>query len=267
LTVSELFFFQRARELFHYREAIRQMVARDLKVRYSHSVLGIVWGLFSPLLMTLVYSLVFTLFVPSGIAKFPVFILAGLLPWNYFSSAVISTTGAITTNGHLINRVFFPREILPVVNVLSNGVNFVLALVMLFAFILFFRVPVGLSLVWLPILITIQLALILGLGLFLAAVNVFFRDTQQIVDILMLAWFFVTPIIYPIDVIHDPALQLAVQALNPMAGLVVAYRQILYAGAFPNPLLVTLTALEALIALAIGVSVFRRLSPTFAEET
>lgn len=254
------------REIFQYREAVRNMVARDLKVRYSHSVLGVVWGLFSPLLMAMVYTVVFNYLVKSSISAYPVFILAGLLPWQFFSGAVTSTTGAITTNSTLINRVYFPREVLPLANMLSNASNFLLALVMLFLFIAVFGVHIGISLLWLPVIFLIELVLISGLGLFLSAVNVFFRDTQQIVDILVLAWFFLTPIIYPLDVIKDASLQLALQILNPMAGLVVAFRHILYYGDSPDVGVLAVTALESIALLMIGALIFRRLSPSFAEE-
>ena len=254
------------REIFQYREAVRNMVARDLKVRYSHSVLGVFWGLFSPLLMALVYYVVFNYLVKSGLPAYPVFILAGLLPWQFFSGTVSTSTGAITTNSTLINRVYFPREVLPLANLLSNATNFLITLVMLFLFIAAFRVQVGTSLLWLPLIILVEMVLVFGLALFLSAINVFFRDTQQIVDIVVLAWFFVTPIIYPLEVIKDPTLQLALQLLNPMAGLVVAFRHVLYYGNSPDPVLLAVTALEAVLLLLVGALVFRRLSPAFAEE-
>jgi len=254
------------RDIYHYREAVRNLVARDLKVRYSNSVLGIVWSLFSPLLMTLVYYVVFTYLVPSGIQKLPVFIMVGLMPWTYFTSSLIGATLAISANGHLINRVYFPREVLPLANLLSNGVNFLISLVLLFIFIAVFRIPLGISLVWLPVIMLIQTALSFGLGLLLAAVNVYFRDTQQLVDVAILAWFFVTPIIYSIDLIHNDTLKLLLQIVNPMAGLVIAYRHVLYSGDWPQLGLLDITALEAISILLIGAFVFRRLSPAFAEE-
>ena len=121
-------------------------------------------------------------------------------------------------------------------------------------------------LIWLPFIVLIQTVLSFGLGLLLSALNVYFRDTQQLVDVAMLAWFFVTPIIYSIDLVHNSTLRLAIQIVNPMAGLVVAYRHVLYSGDWPQPELLAITALEALVILAIGAVVFRRLSPTFAEE-
>lgn len=254
------------RDILRYRAAVRNLVARDLKVRYSHSALGVVWSFFNPLLMTLVYSLVFTLLVPSGVPRFPVFVLAGLLPWNFFSASLIGATVAITSNGHLINRVYFPREILPVAVVAAGGINFLISLALLLGFVLFFQVPLGLSLLALPLLLAVQFGLVLGLALLLSALNVYYRDTQQIMDVVVLAWFFLTPILYPLTVIADPALQLLLQVLNPMAALVVAYRQVLYAGGSPSWLVLALTALESLLVLLLGLLVFRRLSPGFAEE-
>jgi lipopolysaccharide transport system permease protein len=254
------------REVYQYRAAVQNLVARDLKVRYSSSVLGIIWSLFSPLMMTLVYSVVFTYLVPSGIDKFPVFILAGLLPWTFFSSSIAGCTNIIAGNGHLINRVYFPREVLPVANLMANTVNFLIALLLLFGFIAVFQVRLSGSLIWLPVIILIQLAFSLGLGLFLAAVNVYLRDTQQIVDVSLLAWFFLTPIIYDIDKLTSPTLRLAVMILNPLAGLIVAYRHVLYTGDMPDLALLAVTAAESIIVLVIGALVFKRLSPAFAEE-
>ena len=252
-------------EVYRYRQAVRNLVTRDLKVRYSNSVLGIVWTLAGPLLMTLVYSLVFTFFRPGGVTHYPVFILAGLLPWTFFTSSVAGATASISGNGHLINRVYFPREVLPVANLLSNAVNFGVALLLLFGFILFYRIPLGLNLLWLPVIVGVQVALMLGLGLLLAAINVYLRDTQQLVDVGLLALFFLTPIIYTLDS-FGPGLQTILQVLNPMASLVAAYRQVLYAAATPNLLLLGVTALQAVLLLAVGGLVFRRLSPSFAEE-
>jgi lipopolysaccharide transport system permease protein len=254
------------RDIYRYREAVRNLVARDLKVRYSNSVLGIVWSLFSPLLMTLVYYVVFTYLVPNGIQKFPVYIMVGLMPWTYFTSSLIGATLAVSGNGHLINRVYFPREVLPLASLLSNAVNFLISLVLLFVFIAVFQIPLGLSLIWLPVIVLIQTAFSFGLGLLLAALNVYFRDTQQLVDVGILAWFFVTPIIYSIDLIHSSTLKLLLQIVNPMAGLVIAYRHVLYSGDWPQLGLLAITALEAILILVIGAFVFRRLSPAFAEE-
>ena len=254
------------RQLIRYREAIWTLVVRDLKVRYSNSVLGVLWSLFSPLLMMLVFTVVFTFFMPSQIGKYPVYILAGLLPWNFFTGSIIGAMVSIVQNGPLISRVYFPRDILPIAVVLSNLVNFLLALTLLFALMLLYRVPIGFSLLGLPLVILVQCFFNLGVGLFLAALNVHFRDTQAIMDVLILAWFFVTPIIYPIDLIQNPTLRLLVQIVNPMAALVVSYREVLYAGQWPDPRLLLMTSTEVLILLGLGYWFFHKNSPSFVEQ-
>lgn len=253
-------------QLIQYRYALRKFVARELKVMYSNSALGVVWSLFAPLLMMLVFTAVFTFIMPNGIPKFPVFLLSGLLPWNFFNGAVLGAASAVVGNGHLVNRVYFPREILPLATVLSNAINFLIALVMLFAFIGVFGVSLSWSVLWLPALILVQLAFTAGLGLLLAAVNVYFRDTQAILGVLMLAWFFLTPVVYTVDNIANPTIKQALLTLNPMAALVVNYRQILYSGAPLDMGLLAITAAEAALVLLVGLLVFRRLSPAFAEE-
>ena len=258
--------FNQIRQILGYRHAIRNIAVRDLKLRYSNSMLGIVWSFFNPLLMTLVYTVVFTFMLrDSGILKYPVYILAGLLPWNFFNLAALGAISVVTANGHLIGRLYFPREILPISVVASNTVNFLIALVLLFIFILIYQVPLTLYALWLPVIIVIQIILSIGVGLFLSAIHVFFRDTQQIMEVLLLAWFFVTPILYPLERIR-PVTRPFVLLLNPLAALIVNYRNILYQGAPPDLGVLAVTCAEALLALTLGFAVFRRLSPSFAEE-
>lgn len=266
LTIGSRILIEQVRQLIRYREAIRTLVVRDLKVRYSNSVLGVIWSLLSPLLMMLVLSLVFTFLVPSGIARYPVHVLVALLPWTFFSGATLGAVNSVVANGPLISRVYFPREILPVSSVLSNLVNFLLALLLLFVIVLVSRIPLGLSLLFLPVVILIQCLFSVGLGLFLSALNVFFRDTQQIMDVLMLAWFFLTPIIYPIDLISNQALRWSILIVNPMASLVVSYRDILYAGGMPDLSLLGITTFECIALLALGYWFFAKHSPNFVEE-
>ncbi len=254
------------RQIVRYREAIRTMVARDLKVRYSNSVLGVLWSLFNPLLITVVYTLVFTFLFPNAMEKFPVFFLAGLLPWSFFNWATLSCTTSIIANGHLISRVYFPRDILPLSMVLSNLVNFLLALIPLLGVALAFRLPLRLPLLMLPVLILIQCLLSLGIGLFLAALNVHFRDTQQVVEVLLQAMFFLTPIIYPLEFIQDSQAQLMMRVLNPLTSLVTSYQDIIYAGRWPEPTFLAITTIEALVLLAFGYWFFHKNSPYFVEQ-
>jgi ABC-type polysaccharide/polyol phosphate export permease len=257
---------QELRELLRYREAIRTLVRRDLIVRYSNSLLGVLWSLLSPLLMMAVFTVLFTFFMPSGIEKYPVYILAGLLPWQFFTGSLLGAMHAVVGNSQLIGRVYFPRDILPISAALSNLINFLLALALLLSLALAYRIPLGVPLLALPLIILLQFVLNIGLGLFLSALNVYFRDTQQVTDVLILIGFFATPIVYPIELIQNPALRSWLTAANPMAALIVAYREILYLGRLPAlpPLLVT-TA-EALLCLAAGYWFFHKASPSFVEE-
>jgi ABC-type polysaccharide/polyol phosphate export permease len=257
--------FAQLTELFKYREAARLLTLRELQVRYSHSLLGVVWSFFHPLLLTLFFTLVFTALNPGGVANYPIFFLAGLLPWNFFNPSVVGATHSITNNNHLINRVYFPRELLPLSVVAANGLNFLIALAPLFLLMLVFGVPLTLALAWLPVVALVQFAFSLGLGLALSALNVIFRDTQQIIEALMLPWFFLTPIVYMPELLTPTVRQLSL-ILNPMASLVTHYRQVIYAGRMPDLTLLGITTLEALAVLVVGALIFRRLSPHFIDE-
>lgn len=252
--------------IWRYREALRLLVLRELQVRYSNSVLGVVWSLLNPLVMTAIFSVVFGVLMPQTVPAYPVFFLAGLLPWNFFSQSLISSTQAIVASGNLINRVYFPREILPIAIVLANGVNFLIALVPLVILMLIYQLPLTMALLWLPVLVAVQTALSIGLGLGLAAVNTLFRDVQQIVDVAILPLFFATPIVYSLDAIRDPALRELLLRVNPMANLVAGYRAVIHAGTAPDLGYLALSAATAAASLLIGWLLFRRLSPAFADE-
>ena len=260
--------------MFRYRDLVRNLVARDLKVRYKNSVLGIVWSMLNPLGMMLVFTVVFTVLIPNNpIERFPIFLMCGLLPWNWFSGSVVGSIYSVVSNASLIKKVFFPREVLPMSVVLANFVHFVLALIVLFGLMVFFQSPFTQWILLLPVLIVIQLLFTLGLAFFLSAVNVYYRDTAQIMDVLMLAWFFLTPIFYSTDLIPQtkemfglvvPVQRLA-YILNPMASLIASYRVILYNAAPPAPDFFLRTALTSVVVLLLGYAFFHRASRNFGE--
>jgi lipopolysaccharide transport system permease protein len=264
------------RDMWVYRELTRNLVVRDVKVRYKNSVLGVMWSLLNPLLMTLVFTLVFTVMTPAGgnIPNFPVFVLCALLPWNFFSASVIGTTSSIVSNANLVNKVYFPREILPMATVLAELVNFCLALVVLFGMIFAFGIRLTPWALLLPGVILIQVVFTLGISFILATLNVFYRDTQQIMNVVMLAWFFVTPIFYQVSILPRNYQLWGItidvwrwaHILNPMTSLIATYRVILYDGAPPAYDFLLRTAVTALAFLLIGIYIFRHYSWHFAEE-
>jgi len=271
----------RLAELYRYRDLIINLVVRDLKVRYKSSVLGFVWSLLNPLLMMLVFTVVFTLLMPNrNIVHFPVFLLSGILPWNFFSTAVMGSITSIVGNAPLIKKVYFPREILPISTVLSNAVNFVLALLVLFAMLFIARIGITLWIIWLPAIILVQIIFSLGLSFILSTLNVFYRDTAVIMEVVIQAWFFLTPVFYPIDLIPLQGKLLGIMLpirrlayiLNPMASIIASYRTVLYGsinGAPPGPPgfdFLSRTAVSSILVLVVGYLIFAHYSGDFGEE-
>jgi ABC-type polysaccharide/polyol phosphate export permease len=262
-------------ELYHYRELLRNLVARDLKVRYKNSVLGFLWSLINPLLMMLVFTVVFTIMMPSSaLEHFSAFVLIGLLPWNWFSSSITGGLDSVVGHADLVRKVYFPHEVLPISVVLSNLVNFVLALLVLFPLLLFSHIPITPWVLFLPLIILAQLFFTVGLTFLLATANVFYRDMRVIMEVVLLAWFFLTPVFYPIEILPRQYTAFGVTInvwrwtfyLNPMASLVASYREVLYRGIPPAADFFARTFFTAVAFLVVGYFVFHRFSPVFSEE-
>ena len=253
-------------ELIKYRELVRNLVIRDIKLRYRNSVLGFVWSLGNPLLMMAVYTVVFTILMPKDVIdKYPIFILCALLPWNYFNTSIMGSMDSIVGNAHLIKKVYFPREALPLSIVLANLVNFLLALIILFAMLFAFRVQFTPWVLYLPLIIFIQTILILGLSLIFATLNVFYRDTKIIMEVGMMAWFFLTPIVYRIEDLV-PRYARLMYWVNPMASFISWYRIVIYHGTSMEPGFILRTSVTSMGALIVGYFVFTRCSSVFGEE-
>ena len=257
--------YTRLQELYNYRELVKNLVVRDLKLRYRSSVLGFLWCLVNPLLMMGVFTLVFTvLLTNNNIEHFPVFILIGILAWNLHSTALVGAINSVVGGAQLIQKVYFPREVLPIATVLSNTVNFLLSLIALFALVLIFQVQLTATLIFLPLVILVQVIFTVGIALFLSALNVFYRDTASIMETMMLAWFFLTPIFYRIEDVF-PAYSRLMYILNPLASIIAAYRDILYYGTMSNLDFFSRTAVTALVVLVLGYLFFIRSSRSFSE--
>lgn len=261
--------------LYHYRMLIYNLVLRDLKSRYRNSVLGFVWSLLNPLAMMIVFTIVFSVLMPNNqIENYPIFLLCGLLPWNFFTATIMTGTNSIVANGNLVKKVFFPREVLPLATVLANLVNFLLALVVLFAVLLIFRMPWSPWLFLLPVVILIQTAFSLGIVFLLSTMQVYYRDTLIVLDVVLLAWFFLTPVFYSTNILPVTYTVAGVElpvsrlmyTLNPMASLINMYRDILYWGYRTDPDFFWRTSITAFGILAVGYWVFTRHSGDFGEE-
>jgi lipopolysaccharide transport system permease protein len=257
--------------LFRYRSLIQTLVVRELKARYRGSVLGFFWSFVNPLLLLLVYTFVFSVvlrgFRPVDIGgPYALFLFCGLLPWIWFSSALLESSNSLIVGGGLIKKVLFPAEVLPIVAVLSNMIHFLLALPVLTVFLIYYRAPLSLGEVaWFPLVILVQLTLTLGLALLLSALTVHFRDLKDLLGNLLTLWFFSTPIIYPMAMV--PAGGKFLMDLNPVAHLAISYQEILfYDGPYGHWKWLLAVAVGSVGVFLVGYALFDRLRDSFAEE-
>lgn len=265
-------------ELVEARELFVNLTLRELRGKYKRSLLGWTWSLLNPLATMVIFTVVFRFFLkvdvepgsPSGLDVFAIFLLCGLLPWNFLSNGMSGSMGALIGNSNLIKKVFFPREILVASNVASWVVSFLLEMAVLAAVLL---VAGNMVLPWLvPALglVVVQTMFVVGLGLLLSVLNVYFRDVQHLVGIVLQIWFYATPIVYPISVVQNalknqPTL-FTLYKLNPMVRFVEVYRDLLYDLRLPSLLDTAYLAGVSVAVLALGVFVFTKLEPKLAEE-
>ncbi len=253
------------RDLYNYRELIRNLVLKDLKLKYRDSVLGFLWSLANPLLLILVYSFVFGHILRGGPPDFAYFLMVGILPWNFFAQSLMMSTGSIIDNGNLLRKVALPMEVFPVTTVLFNLAQFVLALAVFFPMAWwFFQVPAAWS--WLSFLPIVALHVLFTLGMcfFVSTATVFYRDVRHFTEIFIMLIFWLTPIIYDVES-APPALK-AVLYMNPLSYFILAYQDALYHNVFSSLGRWTAITSLALASLVLGCMIFAAWKTRFAEE-
>lgn len=253
-------------DIIRHRDLLMLLVQKDLKVKYKGAALGFLWSLLNPLLMMLVYSVVWSLITRFPIHNYQLFILSGLLPWNAFAAIIPGATVSLVGNSNLVRRVRFPLEFLPITPVLSGVVNLVLSLCLLVGFAVVLRQPLGLPLLALPLLLVLQVILTSGICLILSAVLVYFRDVEYLISVGLTAWFFLTPVIYPLQALPGHGRAAFFIGLNPMTWLVTSYQAIWHDNSWPDWRSMAALAVFSVLMLLIGRLVFRRLERRFAEE-
>jgi len=252
-------------ELWLYRELIYFMTWRDLKVRYKQTVLGAAWAILQPFLSMVVFSVFFGrwLGVPSGDVPYPVFSYTALLPWGLFSKAIADAGRSLVTNRAMITKVYFPRLTIPLASVLAGIVDFLIAFVVLLGMMWYYNLELTSKMLTLPFFLLLALIASLGVGLWLSAMNVFYRDIGYIIPFLTQIWFYLSPIVYATSTVPEK-LQ-PIYALNPMVGVIDGFRwALLGQEPAPGPLLIISSAV-AVILLVSGVIYFRRVERTFAD--
>ncbi len=250
-----------------HRQLLWAWTIRTVRARYQQSLLGGLWAVIQPAATAIVFTVIFTRFIPvdTGPVPYIVFSYTAMVPWVLFSSSIADMTESLVSNFGLVSKIYFPREILPIAAMLARLFDAAIAGAILLALIVFYRDQLtlnGAAWLFLPVVMMIQLALTLGLGLFTAAVNVFFRDVRHLVTLGLQIWFYATPIIYPSTAVPD-SLQ-TLYHLNPMAGIIESYRAILLEGSLPSPYL-WISAIISFIALAFGYWFFKRVEFQFAD--
>jgi lipopolysaccharide transport system permease protein len=254
------------RELWVYRELLYFLTWRDIKVRYKQTVLGAAWAIIQPFMMMVVFSLFFGRLgkIPSDGVPYPIFSYTALVPWTFFATGLAMSSNSLVSSANLIKKVYFPRLVIPIATVISGVVDFLLAFVVLILMMLAYGIVPTINIVFLPLFLILAFVTSLGVGMWLSAMNVQFRDVRYMVPFLTQFWMFASPIAYPSSMIEDDMLR-AIYGINPMVGVVEGFRwALLGTETAPGPM-IGVSFLAALFLLVSGMFYFRRMEKTFAD--
>ena len=252
-------------ELWDYRELLYFLVWRDIKVRYKQTALGAAWAIIQPLFTMVVFSLFFGRLarIPSDGIPYPLFSFAALVPWTFFANGLTASSNSLVGSSQLITKVYFPRLTIPIGTVLAGVVDFALAFIVLLLMMLWYGVTPGLNFLWLPLLLLLALISSLGVGLWLSAMNVKYRDVRYVVPFLTQIWMFMTPIAYPSSLLKGS--WRAVYSVNPMVGVIEGFRWALLRTNTKPGASIMISAATAIAILVGGALYFRRMERTFAD--
>ena len=251
-------------DLWRYRELLYFLIWRDIKIRYKQTLLGAGWAIIQPLFAMLLFTLFFGRLarIPSDGVPYPLFAYAGLLPWTFFANALTNSGNSLVGSSSLITKVYFPRVIIPAAAVLAGLLDFVIAFLLLVPMLIYYRIAVTWNLLLLPVFICLAIFLALGVGMWLAALNVKYRDIRYALPFLIQLWLFASPVIYPVSIM--PERWRWVLALNPMTGIIEGFRASLFGGKLDALTTLTSAALTIVI-LIISFLAFRRVEDSFAD--
>ena len=252
------------KNIYNYRELLKNNVKKEIRGRYKNSILGVFWTFLNPLLQLAVYAFIFPLILNTTQEYYVIFVCVGLIPWTFFTTSVSQSTGTIIANGNIIKKVYFPREILPISVVTSGMVNFVISTIIIVVFCLIYGLGITKYIVFYPFVLLIQYILQLGISFVLSALTVYFRDLEHFVQIILQVMFYATPIVYGMNSIPE-AFSFVIK-LNPMAHLIEGYRAIFYDQTIPNMVNLGILLGLSIVFCVAGYFIFRKLQKGFAEE-
>ncbi len=251
--------------IWEYRELLLNLANREITQRYKQSILGYAWVILNPLFQLIVISFVFSsiLKIPSLGVPYIIFLSVALLPWNLFSTSLTTSTNVLVNNSSLITKIYFPREILVYATIIAKLVDFFYSCLVLFFFFILYHISITPAVAWLPLIFGIQLIFTVGLSLILAAFNLFYRDIQYLLGLILMLWMYLTPVMYPVEII--PQRFRFVFSLNPMSVIVNAYREVILGKGNPNLNSLSLAFIMSLIVFLIGFYIFKKLEGQFAD--
>lgn len=252
------------KELFSYREMFYNLVKKDLRTRYKGSFLGFLWTFVNPLLQLIVYSLVFSIIMPVDVDKYYIYLFVALIPWIFFTTSLQAGSTSVLAGKDLVKKIYFPRLIMPLSVVGAAFMNMVFSMGVVFGVLIVSGLGFSKYILWLPIIMLLELLLAMGLAFICSALNIYFRDLEHILGIIIMAWFYLTPIVYTIDMV--PERYMSLYMLNPMTPIIGAYRDILYYKQAPQLSLLGGIFVWSLIIIVIGYIIFQKLQKHFVEE-
>lgn len=253
------------KEIWQHRELLYFLSWRDVKVRYKQTALGAAWAILQPLMTMLVFSLFFGKLgkIPSDGLPYPLFVFAALVPWMFFANGLAQASNSLVQNAAMLKKIYFPRLIIPLSNVAAGAVDFMVAFIVLLGMMLYYGILPTANVIWLPLFLILEIATALGIGLWLAAMNVQFRDIRYLLPFLTQFWLFATPIAYPSSLLGEP--WRTVYGVNPMVGVIEGFRwALLGTRTSPGPI-IAVSSLVALLVLVTGAYYFKRMEKTFAD--
>lgn len=259
--------FSKLKEIIEYRDMINSMVRRDLRGRYKGSVIGFFWNFINPLCQIVVYYVVFSQIFRNGIDKFHVFLIVGMMPWNFFSESLAQGAGSIVSQADMTKKIYFPREVLPISSVTSRFINLLLTFIIIFAITIASNVPLNpTALLCLPLVLIVQYILCLGFALILSIIDVYFRDVEYMTGVFLMAWIWLTPIMYTYESIENVPWLHWIVGRNPMTPIITSYQNIIYYHRMPDLTALSHSAIFAIILLIVGELIFSKLVKGIAEE-
>ena len=251
--------------MWNYRELLWNLAHREINQRYKQSILGYAWVILVPLVQLVVLNFLFSIVlrIPSQGVPFIIFLAVALLPWNLFANSLSSSVNSLVSNSSLITKIYFPREILVYSTILAKTVDFLFSCIVLVIFFLVYKTILPPTLLWVPLIFVIQIIFTAGLSLILAALNLFYRDIQYLLNLVVMLWMYLTPVMYPVEIV--PEKYRFIFSLNPMSFIIFAYRQTILGGGQPNYSSLAIAFVMSIAVFAVGFYLFKKMEGEFAD--